>query len=192
MRVLLDTRFMIASSPLGMVSSKQTSMTANMMAPPVSAVRSLLRPEMARPDADRSWRRAGRTGGRMAGRQPNGFRGAAGGFTLKKHAFVEMVGFVDEAQGRGDRESPSPRLPEVGPQLSQQRQHRLGVARVEVARGLVRTMMSGIGDDGACDRHPLLLPAGQRAWRVLGSLLQSDDPQRPSRRGGGARACREG
>src|SRR5437764_821526 len=55
----------------------------------------------------------------------------------------------------------------LGVEPAEQRQHVLGGDGVEVAGGLVGQDQGGIGGDGAGDRHPLLLAAGQLRRHVV-------------------------
>jgi len=49
---------------------------------------------------------------------------------------------------------------------------------VEVAGGLVGHDQVGVGDDGAGDRDPLLLAAGELPREVVLAAVQAHDPQR--------------
>jgi len=164
-----------------MVSSKQTSMTANMMAPPSARCAACCARDWPGPDADRSWRRAGAP----ADEWPAASRMASAArrrLHLKKHAFVEMVGSSTKRRAR-DRESPSP-------PSSRSRSAAVATApappRRCARRGrpwLVRHDDVRIGDDGACDRHPLLLPP-DNVRGECSARCSSPTTAAPSRRGG--------
>ena len=89
-----------------------------------------------------------------------------------------MEGVVDEAQGARVVRHHDDRLAEVVLELAQQREDRLGVARVEIAGRLVGDDQIGIGDDGARDGDALLLAARERARVVVEPLVEADDAQR--------------
>ena len=81
---------------------------------------------------------------------------------------------VDEAQGARVVRDHDDRLAELVLELAQQAEDVLGVARVEVAGGLVGDDEIGIGDDGARDGDALLLAARERARRVV--AVRSSSP----------------
>src|SRR5205814_6522248 len=60
----------------------------------------------------------------------------------------------------------------------QQREHFGRRLRVEIARGLVGEQQRRVGDDGACDRNPLLLPARELPRVVLLAIAEGDDAER--------------
>jgi hypothetical protein len=63
-------------------------------------------------------------------------------------------------------------------QLAQQLEHAPSGSRIEVARRLISQHDRGVRDDGACDGHALLLPAGQLAGPVVQPLAQPELFQR--------------
>src|SRR4029453_7207224 len=178
MRVLLASVSISAFSPAGIVSSMQTNATARVMAPPVSAVRSLLRPRWARMNPRYFIRSRGATDHVPAGGQHDRFAGALRRLALEQDSLVEMIRFIDEAQRArivGDHHH---RLAEVGLQLAQQTEDLLGVARVKIAGRLIGDDEGGIGDDGAGNGDPLLLAARQRARVMVEAVGEADDAQR--------------
>jgi hypothetical protein len=63
---------------------------------------------------------------------------------------------------------PSPR------QLGEERSDFGRTRRIELRRGLIEHQEARSHDDDACDRHPLLLPSGERKGLTIGEI---DDPE---------------
>src|SRR5205807_3138415 len=85
---------------------------------------------------------------------------------LEQAALVEVVDVLYPAQRAGIMGHEHDRLVELAVQLGQQGEHRIGALRVEIAGRLVGDDEIGIGDDGAGNRHALLLAARQSARQL--------------------------
>ena len=70
------------------------------------------------------------------------------------------------------------REPALAPQGVEQGDDLVPGVLVQVPGRLVGEQHPGLLDQGAGDRHPLLLPAGQLAGQVLGAVAEPDAVQR--------------
>src|SRR5262245_7604750 len=178
MRVLLARVSISASRPAGIVSRMQTNATARVMAPPVSAVRSLLRPRLARMKPRYFMRSRSAADHVSAGREHDRFAGALRRLALEQDAFIEMIRFIDEAERARVVRDHYHCLAEFGLELAQQAEDLFGVAGVEIAGRLIGDDEGGIGDDGAGNGDALLLTARQRAREMVEAVGEADDAQR--------------
>src|SRR5690606_22475892 len=98
--------------------------------------------------------------------------------SVDQQALVKVHGAGGELGGLGVVGDHDDGLAVFAVEHLQQAEDLVGGLAVEVAGGLVADQQGGVGDQGAGDRHALLLAAGELAGLVPGALGQTDQAQR--------------
>src|SRR3569832_189640 len=97
--------------------------------------------------------------------------------SLNQNPFVEVTDGVGPLGGAGVVGDHDDRLGKFIAEPAEEVQHLFGGSLVEIAGRLVGDQEGGIGHDRPCDRHPLLLTAGELLRKMIDPVGKPHDLQ---------------